>query len=124
MEVGLRMTILDKLEALEKAATPGPWRTGVVDTHRCYDEHGFVTADGFSTPTLDGRSLRQRAADQAAFIVAYRNHAQAIMRVLRAAMAVDKNAMPSGLPYPIVPAKDINELHDALRALDGAGGAK
>lgn len=54
-------------------------------------------------------------------IVSKHNAWPAIERVLRAAIAVVENTLPSGFPYPVVPAEHINELHwaiDALRAME------
>ena len=62
---------LDEIERLAKAATPdGPWKQGERDTHRVIDAHGFIVAEALSRPAMDGRSQKQRASDQAAYLAA------------------------------------------------------
>lgn len=59
------------LRSLAKQATPGPWMTGYAEPHRVLDvAGGFIVAEACSTPSLDGRSLRQRQEDQSAYIAA------------------------------------------------------
>lgn len=75
-----------ELERLEKAATPGPWESTPPIGH-VTDTRGHVTAFAYSTPSMDGRSLNQRQADQAALIAAARNALPELISRLRAAEA-------------------------------------
>lgn len=59
---------LDEIKAAAKKATPGPWHPGVAERHYVFDPHGFIVAEGLSVPSLDDRSLAQRATDQTAYI--------------------------------------------------------
>ena len=63
----------ERLLEMERKMTPGLWRRAEKDPDCCLDEHGFITAKGLSTPTLDGRSLNERASDQAEGICQSRN---------------------------------------------------
>lgn len=61
---------LVKMEELAKAATPGPWKLNGFRLEQVCDSAGFIVATATSTPSMDERSLQQRAEDQAAFIAA------------------------------------------------------
>ena len=61
-----------ELARLCEAATPGPWYQAEHNPEQVLGEHGFITAVACSTPSIDARSMRQRASDQAAFIAASR----------------------------------------------------
>lgn len=97
---------LDKLEALEKAATPGPWviddanneLIAIMDREDCYD----YLADFMPAPcTLDYK----KASANAAFIAALRNAAPALFAAAR-----------DGLKWRAEGWRDLDVLRDQLAA--------
>ena len=72
---------IDALEALEKAATPGPWKTHLVD------DTCICASDGCEVATTcdeDGYNIAyERMEADAAFIVALRNAAPALIAAYR-----------------------------------------
>lgn len=112
------MSKLDELRRLEQAATPGPWEysDGIVDpgycppyqdspqgikTHQWVDMHGIKDIDG-------------------QFIASARNHMPALLRVVAAAKALQReqaNIALASSSWQKSPAEIC--LHDALRDLEG-----
>lgn len=132
------MSIIDKLAALEKAATPGPW---VV--YRCeFAADSPLDADA-ACGYIDDQSLDASRDEchhtlcraDARLIVAVRNRLPAILAVCKAAdaqSAADDELYEKAPPCNIMvllaargaASCDLRLALDALRAIDGAGGAK
>lgn len=101
---------LDKLAALAKAATPGPWRARWdhlnVDIKSA--SSSFFILEGSND--LSGDRMRD-----ASFIAAFRNHAEALIEVVRAARNLSSLINPcAGSPEE----KTLAPLIDALAKVE------
>jgi hypothetical protein len=96
---------LDQLEKLEKAATPGPWFWGVVDTTQLC-EPAIVTDAGDIIFSENGSSSGQIGREDKDFVLAIRNAAPDLIAAARAADAARE---------------DINELLRVVRATASFG---
>jgi hypothetical protein len=79
---------LDKLETLERAATPGPWdkvdSKGEIHIYCCSNSDGYIHSGDWVASAADG--------DEAALILGVRNALPDLIAELRAARAVVRAA--------------------------------
>ena len=116
---------LDKLEALEKAATAGPWKGDRYDGTVKYaieGVDGVMVCHGCNGNSAGDNPYGFQRSEDDEFVMAIRNNAAALIAVARAAEkvvdAVEKQAL-NGIPMTPHIRAIVIMLRDALARLDG-----
>lgn len=121
-------SILDQLDAAEKAATPGNWvaseradfehdflkvRVGALSTDEWFIEFAKTAYSKYS----DGHIDCWRHGENADLVVLMRNNIRALIEVARAAETTLAQYIKIVEGGPIIPANDIGQLSKALHKL-------
>lgn len=85
------LKMLDELEALEKKATPGPWRWGFADFSVQLCCEGIVTGEEDETGQIvccdNGRGSGDMSEEDSRFVIAARNALPTLLRLARRGLA-------------------------------------
>lgn len=85
------LKMLDELEALEKKATPGPWRWGFADFSVQLCCEGIVTGEEDETGQIvccdNGRGSGDMSEEDSRFVIAARNALSTLFRLARRGLA-------------------------------------